>query len=861
MPRRFGLKNGWIFVVLALLGRTVNAATISGFSPSFGQPGNVITITGSGLSTTTNLAFNNAAPTLGDFEIVSDNVVLAVVPIGATSGPLSAGTSTGTATSSASFLVAPAITGFSPGLGGAGTEVYISGANFIVGGTTVVFSGNTNPVTGTVTSSTVVGVTVPQGASNGPVTVTTSAGSTISTNSFLASTTPLITGFSPTAAASGANVVINGANFNSPITVDFGGTAASNPSITSSTQLSANVPSGAATGPITVHTSSGSFTTSSNFVTANGAIITDFSPTFGNFGTVVTIDGLKLDPYTKVTFNGVTATVTGASSTSLQVSVPTNSGTGPIEVFTTAGDFTTSTNFTNFSGPTITNFSPTSGPTGTMVTIAGLNFVKGDAVTFGGATASSSVTATTQISATVPYNAVTGPISVTLGSSTSTTSSNFLVTTAAPVITGFTPAFGVRGSSITINGGNFASSDTVEFNGTAASYLPPTSTTVLYAYVPASATSGLITVQNSSGTGASPAIFYLQPWITNITPSGIVNSSLVIVGRNLTNASTVAVNGVNYSFTNSPTTIVALVPTNATSGYVTITTPGGVIISTNEFLVLPKIYSFSPTIGAAGVVVTIDGTSLFNVTNVQFNGVNATPFNVTTNSLQVAVPPAALTGPITVVTPTSSSVSSNTFTTTKPSLLLLTKTVSPAIAGPGTNVVYTLQVTNEGPSIVTYVVVTDNIPSQLTYISSTSSQGTNSYSNGTLISSLGILTNNTSATITVHAVAGAAGGATNSAYLGFAEGNLNTDNNYAFAIANFVTAAQRTLSVTNQISPPGIFISWPVSSVDFQLQINTNLAHSNGWQSLEITPVVTNGLNEYSNMFDVPAAFFRLHSP
>jgi hypothetical protein len=107
----------------------------------------------------------------------------------------------------------------------------------------------------------------------------------------------------------------------------------------------------------------------------------------------------------------------------------------------------------------------------------------------------------------------------------------------------------------------------------------------------------------------------------------------------------------------------------------------------------------------------------------------------------------------------------------------------------------------------------------------------------------------------------AAGGVTNSAYLGFAEGNLNVDDNYSAAIASVVTAAQRTLSIENTANPPSILITWPVSAASFQLQVNTNLSLSNGWQSLEFTPLVTNGLNEFSNNLSAPAAFFRLYAP
>ena len=83
------------------------------------------------------------------------------------------------------------------------------------------------------------------------------------------------------------------------------------------------------------------------------------------------------------------------------------------------------------------------------------------------------------------------------------------------------------------------------------------------------------------------------------------------------------------------------VPTNAGSGLIEITAPGGLIISTNVFAILPKIYSFTPGIGPAGTVVTLSGTSLFDVTAVQFGGVNAPVFTASTNQLRATVPAGA----------------------------------------------------------------------------------------------------------------------------------------------------------------------------------------------------------------------------
>jgi uncharacterized repeat protein (TIGR01451 family) len=415
---------------------------------------------------------------------------------------------------------------------------------------------------------------------------------------------------------------------------------------------------------------------------------------------------------------------------------------------------------------------------------------------------------------------------------------------------------------VTINGGNFTNVSGVTFNGTSGAYTTPTSTTTLYATAPANATSGLISVITSGGTGNSSALFYFQPWITNATASGIVGSSLIIDGRNLTNATAVQIEGVDFPFTNSPTQIVATVPSNAVPGPVTVTTPGGIFINTSRYVVLPKIYSFTPNIGPAGTVVTIGGTSLFDVTNVQFNGVNATPYNITTNQLQVAVPSGATPGPITVFVPGGSDVSTNIFTATTSSAVNLTKSVFPVVALSGSNLTYTLTVTNNGPSTVTKVVVTDPIPAGFTPISATSSVGSALFTNGQLIASLGTMTTNTGAVITMTGATSTLGILTNMATLGFAEGETIYGNPDAWAFAYLITAAQQTLTIAESANPGHITLTWPVSVMDFTLEFSTNLSGGGGWQAVTNSPFVTNGLNTYTNASPLPAAeYFRLQGP
>jgi uncharacterized repeat protein (TIGR01451 family) len=839
--------------------------SITGFSPVSGQPGNLITITGSGFNGATLVEFNNNSPTLADFTNVSDNVLLVVVPAGATIGPLEVMAGASGVSTTSNFLVAPVITSFSPQSGASPTMVSIMGANFVSNGTTVVFPGVSTKVSAKYLAPTEVAAAVPAGAGNGPITVYTSAGTNVSANSFLASALPTISSFSPSTATNGATVEIFGGNFFSPATLKFGSVTDSF-SIVSTTEIIATVPAGAVTGPITVATTNGSATTTSNFVTSAGPIITGFSPPLGAVNSSVTIYGFSLSSVIEVTFNGVREYIDGTSGdTSLPVILTNNPGTGPIKVMTSTASFTTSTNFTNSSAPFVTDFNPVLGSAGTTVTIDGLNFLNATSVKFGGTGASFQAVGATQISATVP-GISTGSYDIVVASASGsfTTSSNFTVTGAAPVITGFTPAAGVRGTSVTIAGANFTNlnNPAVKFNGVGASIQTPTTTTELIATVPAGASSGIITVANASGSAAGPALFYLQPWITSLsTNGGIVNETFTITGRNLTNPSSVQVNGLKYNFTGSASQIAASIPSNATSGRIEITTPGGAFISTNAFAILPKIYGFSPSIGPAGTVVTISGTSLFDVASVKFGGVSTPVSSATTNLAQVIVPASAKSGPLTVVTPYGNDTSTNSFTFTTPSTVVLTKTCSPSIAAPGTDITYTLLVTNEGPSIITSTVVTDNLPGGFAFASATTGTGTWTNTNGILTWDIGILTNGMSASLQIVGTAATAPALTNSAVLAFAEGNLAPYDNYASIINFFVSDSQRTLTIAQQTSPPGVVVSWPLSSVNFQLEMNTGTDLTTGWLYPNGPVVITNFQNIFTDSLAAPRTFFRLVAP
>ena len=87
---------------------------------------------------------------------------------------------------------------------------------------------------------------------------------------------PTISSFSPGTGAAGTAVTINGTNFISPSAVRFNGVAA-NFTINSTTQIVANVPNTALSGPITVTTANGTATSATSFTVPAASPTTQFS--------------------------------------------------------------------------------------------------------------------------------------------------------------------------------------------------------------------------------------------------------------------------------------------------------------------------------------------------------------------------------------------------------------------------------------------------------------------------------------------------------------------------------------------------------------------------------------------------------
>ena len=322
--------------------------------------------------------------------------------------------------------------------------------------------------------------------------------------------------------------------------------------------------------------------------------------------------------------------------------------------------------------PTVAGFVPMAGPVGTRVTLTGTYFLGATAVRFNRVSAVEfEVVSGTSIEVVVPRRATSGPISVVTPEGTAVSADTFTVV-PPPTLTRFTPATGPAGTRVTLTGTHLLGATAVRFNGVSAPEFEVVSGTSIEAVVPSGATSGPISVVTPGGTAVSAEPFTVvpPPTLTRFTPTtGPAGTRVTLTGTHFLGATYVRFNGVRaVEFAVlSGTSIEAVVPSGATSGPISVVTPGGMAVSTEPFMVAlpPTLTGFTPTTGPAGTRVTLTGTHFLGATDVRFNGVRAVEFEIVSGtSIEAVVPSGATSGPISVVTPGGTAVSAQPFTVT-----------------------------------------------------------------------------------------------------------------------------------------------------------------------------------------------------
>jgi large repetitive protein len=236
---------------------------------------------------------------------------------------------------------------------------------------------------------------------------------------------------------------------------------------------------------------------------------------------------------------------------------------------------------------------------------------------------------------------------------------------------------------VTVDGTGFGGVTSVSVNGVAAGF-SVLSKVQLRLTVPASATSGTISVATTGGTATSASSLAVLPRVTGFTPtSAAVGTTVTISGNAFGGASSVLFNGViAVPATVTPTKITVVEPPDASTGKLTVVTGAGPGQSAGTFKVLPKLTSFLPSSGPAGTSVTIAGSGFTDVSAVRFNGVSASFTADSDHQITATVPASATIGKLSIVTAGGTATSLASFT-----VVPTITGFSPGSAAPGSPVV------------------------------------------------------------------------------------------------------------------------------------------------------------------------------
>ncbi|HQB27554.1 MAG TPA: IPT/TIG domain-containing protein [Paludibacter sp.] len=427
-------------------------------------------------------------------------------------------------------------------------------------------------------------------------------------------------------------------------------------------EIKIEIPQDAGEGIVTLKTPQGDIKTNTPITYSEPIMIESVTPTTIKAGQTLTITGDYLNLIKSVIFfdNVSVADSVFISQTrkKIEVTVPAEAQTGkiilsngeeiPIEIY--------SKETVNIVLPTITSIAPTTIKPGATLTITGKDLDLVSKVEFAGGKIIPTFTVSkdgTTITVTVPNDAQDGIIKLIAKSVVSVESTDKL-TMVMPSNLVVTPTEVKNKGSMTISGTNLDLVSEIKFGTLIAAITNKTATQITLT-VPEEATATVATlVTLSTKTVDTPAFTYIKPTITALTPTTLMaGTDLTITGTDLDLVKQVKFPSSAKIVDVTPasaTSFVVTVPTDATSGNVTLITINGTeVVSPMTLTVtaadIPVITSM-PSVIKPEQLLVIQGTKLNLVESVIFeNGIKAVNFGTRSETtLEVYVPEDALKG-------------------------------------------------------------------------------------------------------------------------------------------------------------------------------------------------------------------------
>ena len=317
---------------------------------------------------------------------------------------------------------------------------------------------------------------------------------------------------------------------------------------------------------------------SSNSVAAAPAdtlAVTSFTPASAGVGDVVTVTGTGFTAVTGVRVGTISATFTIDSATQLRVTVPAGAASGRIEVATAARVVLSGADLAIVAIPLVTGVSPASITPPARITVSGSNLDLVTQARLGTTALTIATQSATSLALDVPANASTGFLVLVARDGVARQTAAQVSIAGSIVVTSFSPTSIVRGATLTIVGSNLDRATSVEFGGGATSPIAThTGTTAITTLVPATATSGPVTVVGDIGDRVTSvaSLTVMAPIQVDATATYRVNAGapVTIPGSGLSAVTAVTIGSSAATITaQSDTQIVFTPPIGVNCGSIT----------------------------------------------------------------------------------------------------------------------------------------------------------------------------------------------------------------------------------------------------------------------------------------------------
>jgi len=407
--------------------------------PAQATPGDVIRLAGPGLGKASSVWFEGPAP--GTFERIDDRTLKVTVPERARTGAIEV-FAVGTTKSRDAFKVLPAkaarpaLERIEPRVGTPGNVATLHGKG-LKEVDQVAFGGV--PARHFVAFDTKVVVVIPRQAKDGDVTVRSPGGQdSLPAYRIRAAGTavPEILNIIPKAGPVGTRVTIYGTDLDAITQVAFAGSPAHMDEVTSA-WITAQVPAGAQTGPVTLEQGSGQSYEAGTFSVPAGDVappgITSFTPESGPPGARVFIKGPGVGTLRRASLGGLPCQHYPWYADQVAIYLPgaeRNPRSAPLELALPDGTvLRTERPFHVVTGkPVIEAIEPATGPVGTQVRVRGRHLGHPTAVTLGGTEAPAvTYSSPTEFLVQVPAGTQGGPIRMTNAGGAATSAQAFTV--------------------------------------------------------------------------------------------------------------------------------------------------------------------------------------------------------------------------------------------------------------------------------------------------------------------------------------------------------------------------------------------------------------------------------------------------